>query len=52
MKEYNISNHQATFFTLFLASYSLNTDQINPANSLAMATVTLHGILPQRMRCR
>ena len=33
-------------FLLFLISYSLNTDHINPANSLAIATVALHGIFP------
>ena len=44
--------HQAALLTFFLASYSLNSDQINPANSRAIATVTLHGILPQCVRCR
>jgi len=37
--------YHATFL-LFLAWYSLKTDHINPANSLAIATVALHGIFP------
>ena len=49
--EKNLLIHQAARFTFFLAWYSLNTDHINPASSRAIATVTLHGILPQLVRC-
>ena len=37
--------HQAAFL-LLLASYSLNNDHINPANSLAIATAATHGDFP------
>jgi len=37
--------HQAAFL-LLLASYSLNNDHINPANSLVIATAAIHGDFP------
>jgi len=37
--------HQAAFL-LLLASYSLNNDHINPANSLVIATAATHGDFP------
>ena len=41
----NFPNYAA--FLFFLASYSINTDHINPANSLATATTALQGSLPR-----
>ena len=46
-KDKNIIHHAA--FLFFLSSYSFNTAHINPASSLAIATVTLHGILPRQI---
>ena len=42
---------QAAFF-VFLNSYSLITDQINPTSSLATDVIALHGILPLFTRCQ
>jgi len=49
-KNKNIIHHAA--FLFFLSSYSFNTAHINPASSLAIATVTLHGILPRQISRR
>lgn len=38
--------------SLFLSSYSRNTDQINPTSSRATAVVALQGSLPPRTRCQ
>jgi hypothetical protein len=43
--------HQAACLP-FLNSYSLITDQINPASSLAIATTALHGVFPLLTRCQ
>jgi len=37
---------------LFPASYSLNSDHVNPAGSLAVATVALRSVLSQLTRCQ
>jgi hypothetical protein len=45
IKDISLSYH-ATFLS-FLASYSINADHTNPANSLATAVTALQGSLPR-----
>jgi hypothetical protein len=45
VRKKEVSHHAA--FLFFLASYSINADHINPANSLATATTALQGSLPR-----